>query len=945
MITRLLISMLLILPVLVFSQQKNSRNNEDFDYYIAANKALQAGNTKMAISYSVDGIKKEPANMDLHALLGKAYLLKGDLDNARTELLFVLKVQPRNWDAKRNLISVEYQSGRYSAALANINEFLIHAPYDHEMWIKKISIYEFKGHRHEAERLANRLYAIFPLDSAAKRLHSYYILNKASESVKTGNLSKAKEDLRNALDDDPNNLDANIQYINTLIKNGNKEEALSAIESSIGRFPGNSYFILKKLGILEELKRYPEAIAYAKSLGSGYSSSLSNLKFEAARSAKNLDPYYLYIDILQSNPGNEEAQAYVISTAISRGLYEEADLYIDKALKGKPNNNALLKQKFIVSRALQNNGRAYAVAEKLFLSNPGSSDYQEQYLNLALADAKGLVAGQEWQKAELILKKIIAYKYVQPTANKYLFDAYSGQKKYPEALNTIDNLIRNYPEDESYLLNKIGLLETMGDFAQALATAERLPRNERFKQTSGALSLSLAKKYIDEESYDSALVVIDNTLAIDPKNYQAYNYAMNIFSAMKDYQSGLVYANSALDYFPNDKEVLLKQAGFLQSLKYNAEATDILTYLQKRYPYNDKIRSSLIEIRNIAANRYLVAGQKDSAMYLYKLNYALEPRDTVSTFRIVNLFLDEKNTDSALTYIDRGLFLYPDNYTLLYKKAVYFELMKNFDSAYFYIAKITPKAPSVTLQEYAQYLMSMNLKNQAGFLFLRTFYDSLQSKSSIASFQYTRFYKNNTYTYRLNYAGRNLGTALQHELDLTHIINKKTYLEGNLGISRNIIFPTVKISGSIFRSFRRDYEAELGLKYVKFQDFSTISLIGGLSKTYQEDVWLNARAYILNSTTGNLYFGIRLQSRFYMKNRSEYISAFGGLGTAPDDLSLVFLSNKFLGINNTFVGGGYQKIIKYRTTVGVVGTWTNFRVAETRYLNQYNLFLTVLQKF
>ena len=945
MIKRLLISVMFILPVLVYSQQKNSKTDEDFDYYVAANKALKAGNTQMAISYSKDGIKKEPNNMDLHALLGKAYLLTGNLDNARSELLFVLKVQPRNWDAKRNLVNVEYQSAHYSAALAQINEFLIHAPYDHEMWMKKISIYEIIGQRHEAERLANRIYAIFPSDSSYRRLHSYYLLNKANESLQTANLPKAKEDLRKVLDDDPKNVDANIRYINTLLKNGNKEEALSAIEGAIGIFPGNSYFISKKLGLLEELQRYPEAIAYAKSLGSGYSSALSNLKAEAARSAKNMDPYYLYLDILQSSPGNEEALNYVISAAMARGLYEDANLYIDKALKAKPNNNALLQQKFLVSRAMNNNGRAYAVAEKLFSNNPGSSDYQEQYLNLALSEAKGLVAGQEWLKAEILLKKISRYNYVQPTVNEYLFTVYSGQKKYSEALAVVDNLIRNKPQEETYLLNKIGLLETMGDFEGALAAAERLPRNERSTQTSAALSLSLVKKYIDAESYDSALVVVDKILAIDQKNYLAYNYGMNIFNAMKDYQSGLVYANSALDYYPNDKEILLKQAGFLQSLRYNAEASLILTGLQKRYPYNDKIRSSLIEARNIAANRYLVAGQKDSAMFLYKLNYALAPDDTVSTFRIVNLFLDEKNTDSAKTYIENGLIFYPDNYTLLYKKAVYFELTKNFDSAYFYIAKITPKNPNVTLQDYAQYLLSRNLKHEAGFLFLRTFYDSLQSKSSIASFQFTRYYKNTTYTYRLNYAGRSLGTALQHELDLTRIINKKTYLEGNLGLSRNIIFPTIKISGSIFRSLRRDYEAELGLKYVKFQDFSTISLMGGLSKTYNEDVWLNVRGYILNSTLGNLFYGIRLQSRFYLKNKSEYLSAFGGLGTAPDDLSLVFISNKFLGINNTFVGGGYQKIIKYRTTLGVVGTWTNFRVAENRYLNQYNLFLTVLQKF
>jgi hypothetical protein len=85
-------------------------------------------------------------------------------------------------------------------SLWHINEFLNHSPYDNEMWVKKISIYESIGQKHEAERLANRLYAIFPNDSNAQKLNSYYSLNKANESVKSGNVYKAKEDILNLVE-------------------------------------------------------------------------------------------------------------------------------------------------------------------------------------------------------------------------------------------------------------------------------------------------------------------------------------------------------------------------------------------------------------------------------------------------------------------------------------------------------------------------------------------------------------------------------------------------------------------------------------------------------------------------------------------------------------------------------------------------------------------------
>jgi len=942
MIKKHLILWLLLLPALTFCQKTEE------DSYKIANQYLAQGNTSMAIKTVEDALKGEPRNMDLRNLLGKAYLQAGNLNKARTELLLVLNVQPRNWDAKRNIVKVEYNAQHYSAALSHINEFMAHAPWDNEMWVKKISIYENTNQWHEAQRLVDRLYAVFPSKPEVRQLYNSYKLRNASESVKGGNIYKAKADLVEILKNEPNNYDANVQLINVLLKSGNQTEALAAINNPLTIFPSDQFLITKKIGVLEELKRYPEAIQFAQLMqkkypGSGFQKYITNLKFEAAHYSKlnGGDPYFLYLDILQSSPGNEEAQTYVINSAISKGLYGEAEGILNNALKSNPNNNYLLQRKFDVSKALNKNGQAYAVSEKLFLQNPGSSDYQEQYLDMTLVNIKGLLADEQWIEAEGLLKKISSYSYAQPLVNQYLFTVYNQQKNYAEALAVINNLIAAYPNSDTYKLNKIGLLESKGDIAAAIAATNNMPKTGKGKDAYINLSLGLVKRYIENERPDSAFTVINEILAVDAQNYQAYNYALNVLNAMKRYQESVNYANTALSYFPNDREILLKKAGNLQSLQLQRESIVILEKLHKEYPYSEKISGSLIENRLSEAKRYMFLNKPDSAMILYKLNYALDPTDTSSILHIVNIYLTANNTDSAFYYINKGLAQYPDNASLFFKKAVAFEITKNFDSSYFYMVKVRPNIKT----DYGYYLQSRKLKNQAGASYFHSFYDSVFRNNSIFSAQYTRFFKNNTVTYRINFATRYLvGVALQHELDYNRKINKKTYFDANLGVSANSVFPLIKVSGSIFYTLPKEYEVEVGLKYVNLRSFFIYSLIGSLSRSF-ENVWINFRASGL-SADNKLYNTGRLQARFFTHNHTGYFTILGGWGTPPEDRSLDFIpTNKSLGIVSRFAATGYQKEIRYKTTLGVQLTWNNIKVKEAGFINRYDLFFTMLQKF
>jgi hypothetical protein len=93
-------------------------------------------------------------------------------------------------------------------------------------------------------------------------------------------------------------------------------------------------------------------------------------------------------------------------------------------------------------------------------------------------------------------------------------------------------------------------------------------------------------------------------------------------------------------------------------------------------------------------------------------------------------------------------------------------------------------------------------KNQISLNYLRSRFADKINVSSIATLEYTRFQSNkNTYTGRLNYTGRELGSGVLAQAEWTHVLNNKTYFIGNLGFGTRY-FAKVIANGSIFRRIR-----------------------------------------------------------------------------------------------------------------------------------------------
>lgn len=246
-------------------------------------------------------------------------------------------------------------------------------------------------------------------------------------------------------------------------------------------------------------------------------------------------------------------------------------------------------------------------------------------------------------------------------------------------------------------------------------------------------------------------------------------------------------------------------------------------------------------------------------------------------------------------------------------------------------------------KDHLKYLEAKQMKNQVNISYLNVETDSLAINTSVATLEYLRVNKNNTYIARVNYGARSEGIGVQGEIDWYHTFTDKSYFLANAGAATRF-FPKYKGGLSYFKPFKNQWQVELGGRYARLtDDRNFFTGILGVEKTYGS-VWLNIRGLIMTDEK-DVYNNILAQARFYMGNERDYALVMASAGTAPEDQRLDFQLNTFLSYVNTMVGAGYYHYFNYKTSIGIMGNWYNYEIKSDEFLNQYNVFLTLRTKF
>lgn len=921
--------------------------------YEQAVKETRLNHYNKAIQLSKEALQQRPDFTEQELLLGRLYMLTGKTELARKYIKQVLAKEPRYYDAYLYAINIELGAGKYEEAACYADEGLFHFPLDKGLMLKKLSIFDASERFLQGGTYADKLLNKHAADTTVQKAYTGHFLLAGRYYQLRNNLLLAQQHYEKALMLDPHNEEAKAAITNMYIKSGNYSRAIEQVNAELANAPGSYSLTMRKLGLLQEMHDYPAAIDLLQQVLKRYPADAkarsmeTQMRMEAASWYTNTDPYLLYQSVLEKNPDNREALDKVIGLSMSRGAYREALAWINRGLKTTPNDQRLLSLKLDVLENDRKFTEAALLAERLYLANRSGTEIKNRYVALKIASGRDYLAQQQYDAALSEFDKALQAAPEDTTALDMMANTYIAQKDNIQALQVLDKALAVYPGNNRFLLKKSGVLAGIGQYDEAATIAEQLlrhsPANLSYKANLTELRLTAGRTLLQAEEYDMAAREFRQVLAQSPDNPDALHYLINLHNATGQADSSLFYADQALAYYPDNKDLLLKKAGILTDLKRYNEANAITFELMQRYPYTVKYRTAYTDGLLAAGNTYIRNNVPDSALALFQQVLALNRKDSLALLYSINLLNYKKEYDSALLYANQGSRFYPDNVTFIQKRAVILENKKAYAAAALTADSVAKMNHNPENIDYADYLHSKTLKDQFGMYFLHSGYDYQNNNYNIATLEYRHFFKRGSYAGRLNYAGREQGTGLQGEAELYYTHTPVLYSYALITYSNEIVFPKTRLAYSIFKTFKHDIEGELGVRYLNADSTTAISGVASVAKTWN-DFWVNFRAYFI-SDSPEFYTSYNLTTRYYMNRRQDYIAFNAGLGTSPDDRSRLIQFPKLAGLLTRSVGAGYQKTFRYRTTAGIFGTWINQKISNTEFQNQYDIYITLQRKF
>ena len=929
--------------------------------YNDAKKEIELKHYQKAINMCNKALDISPKNLDIHLLLGRAYSLAGKIDSARLELNKVIERNPRYRDAYIYLVNMEAVACNYLQALEYADLGLKYFPNDRDLLLKKLDIYIKQGDWIESNKLADYLFDRFSADAFIRSVYLDFKLAVARQYSHRGYIEISKRAYEAVLEQDPLNKEALSAIFALDIRSGNYESSLAYTNRALQSTPNSYEFLLKKISILDAMSRYVEAIEVAEKMMKIFPTNTevrkmnTYLRMSAGKYYMNTDPYLLFGSVLESEPGNRDALNYEINIAFSRGMLLEALAWINTGLKRFPGDYDLLKKKMGVLENLKRYGAASAIAEMLYKDSPNEPN-KSAFLEYRTLSAKQFINDMEYDSAVVALKSVLFYDHANIAAINYLVSAYTQQKRYDDAIRTLDEALTYYPGDEYLLFKKSAILDGYQHYADAALISKQLlekhPENRQYLASLIEQSLAAGRQSMQYDDYYNTLRVLKEVLEKQPDNVDALNYIINIESAIKDYDSALYFVDQGLQHYPDSKEFIFRKSLVYAEAGQFKTAYAISGSLYNDFPYNVRYKGAYMDQLLGSGKQYLSNDEPDSALVEFYKALELAPNDTIALYYTINLLNDKKDYDTALVLINKGRRVYPVNPYFLQKRAEILQNAKRYEEAWHSadtLAKLTLLPKHI---DYAAMLYALGLRNEIGLFYLHsTVIDATDVKriSGIATLQYSHIYKKGTFNARLNYAGRTIGTGYQLELETYYNHSKVWYSYIAGAYSPNItIFPPLRLAYSLIHSLKKGYDLDLGLRYLQLSSGSMIAPTAALSRELK-DFYLSFRIYQLNfnvNSKASTYYSYILSSRYYLtENRQNYFTAVAGYGTAPDDFSTNYALSENATYKSVIVGAGYRWQVYYRTTFGINATWYNQQTSASVYKNQYDIYVTLLRKF
>jgi len=958
---------------------KVSKTSDYFEYNVRS--MFKEGQWYEGKKLLDEGMKNFSETTGLNELMGAYYENQKDYDKARFFLIKSINFDNSNLEARQMLVKVEEETKNYSSAICYVNELLEINPYWKGLWLKKINLFRQQGNILEADRLLKRLYQIYPNDKFLKKTYLDRMEEIFEKDKKNSDLTQAVQQMKDMLNVDQANVSYFNELCNLLIQQGEKDEALAVANRGIFKFQGNMELIRKKVGLLAEEHRYPEAISflkeYSKKHANGELTRLQNqMEEEAAYDALRNDPYVQFGKMYEKQH-SKEVLTYLLNTSISREYNEDALYYIAEAKKYNHNNPNLMYKEYIVYKRMGNMKKAIPILEKTYSLQPKNSEVIGELIQYHLVQATDLMSTKLYAEAlphlDFIIRNNQDTEFLNPALNKK-YVCLVEDRKYNLAMNFVDSVLINERNNDDWTSRKAFLLQKLGQIDEALNLLRIMALKEK-----NNISLENEYHHFAEDYEEMAIPYIKSLIARGAtlKAFQAANSLLEVYPNSK---YGLLYAI-------NTSQLLGKTTDFETDVKRAREyyPDEVLFSVKQATLYNGhkEYKHSIELLRpsldSLMGDSLLIGAYSESCNY--QAMYLLKNHEDQAALNII---------DSALVFDSK-------NRMLLYGKGLAFEALCQYDSAQFYQKFYQPSLMEVAgLKRHLNDLAYKGHQNEISVDYLQSRFGENDIIRGLSSISYTRKLQKNTYKGFVNYAGRD---------DYIDTTTQDSYSEGGTGIQvmgewehefsslwsgmcslgwSNRYFPKWQAGLKIQRYLKNDWTVDLHAGYRKVElnsqyyrlDSTQVSGSSNYEYSWKFDKWATNYSNLYNigmgvakdlwpfsftgkldvlASSGQTYFTSSVQTKYFLlEDHITSLVAQASVGTAPEasilDNGLPGSFNRL----NTMVGLGGNLMLTSNLSAMLMGTWNTFynqsnkvignekvyqESASMRYKNMFNLYV------
>jgi len=163
-------------------------------------------------------------------------------------------------------------------------------------------------------------------------------------------------------------------------------------------------------------------------------------------------------------------------------------------------------------------------------------------------------------------------------------------------------------------------------------------------------------------------------------------------------------------------------------------------------------------------------------------------------------------------------------------------------------------------------------------------------------------------------------TGLQGELEFYPKIDSNYYAYLDLGFSSSVLFPNFRNGISVFRTFNKGFEAELGYRNLHFKEAGNVWFYLGSVTKYFGNNTLTYRFTSIHSPDGkSATHGLKLTH--YLDDALSYVSVELGSGTNARDYQAYSSFKPFSNINSRRIQIDYKQQLTYRMAVRLSGAY------------------------